>query len=231
MSDPWKRKEVIGDATLYLGDCADLLPLLPSDAAIICDPQYGGGRFVSSHNSGRKGAGAALRRTDGDFGATQADARDFDPAPWLNFKNVVLWGANHFCDRLPAGHRWLTWDKLDDKTPVPGTSDTEYAWTSEKGPSRTFTHLWRGIMRAGEENVVNGGKLHPYQKPVALMRWCIELQPFAPVIVDPQMGSASTGIAALRMGLPFIGGEIEERHFLVACERIENAQRQGRLIA
>lgn len=225
------RKEIIGAATLYLGDCAEVFPLLTGDEAIICDPQYGAGRFVSNHNSSRKGMGATMTRTDGDFGATVADALPFDPAPFLRFKNVVLWGANHYCDRLPAGHRWLTWDKLDDKTPVPGTSDTEYAWTSERGPSRTFTHLWRGIMRAGEENVSNGGKLHPYQKPVALMRWCVELQPFAPVVADLHMGSGSTGIAALRMGRQFVGCELIERHFDIACERLENEQRQARLLA
>lgn len=225
------RTERIGRATLHLADCAEVLPLLAPDVAIICDPQYGGGRFVSNQNSSRKGAGAALIRTDGDFKATAADAREFDPTPFLAFSNVVLWGANHFCDRLPAGHRWLDWDKLAGKTPVPGTSDMELAWTSVKGPSRSFTHLWRGIMRDGEENVVNGGKLHPYQKPVALMSWCIGLQPPARVIVDPHMGSASTGVAALRAGLDFIGVEIEPSHFDVACKRIEDEQRQSRLIA
>jgi site-specific DNA-methyltransferase (adenine-specific) len=226
------RKEVIGNATLYLADCAEVLPMLTGDEAIICDPQYGGGRFKSTHNSSRYETGKGnMIRKDGDFKPTAADSREFDPAPFLRFRNVVLWGANHFCDKLPPGHRWLTWDKLADKTPAPGTSDVEYAWTSVRGPSRSFTHLWRGIMRDGEENVVNGGKLHPYQKPVALMSWCIGLQPFASVVVDPHMGSATTGIATLRAGRHFIGCEIEECHFIVACERIENEQRQARLLA
>lgn len=86
-------------------------------------------------------------------------------------------------------------------------------------------------MRAGEENVVNGGKLHPHQKPVELMKWCITLQPEAETIFDPYMGSASTGVAALRCGRKFIGCEINPVHFATACERIENEQRQSRLIA
>lgn len=225
------RKAVIGMATLYLADCREVIELLPVGCAIVTDPQYGGGRFNSTHNSSRNGAGAAMIRTDGNFAASKGDEKDFDPRPWLVFDNVVLWGANHFCDQLPRGHRWLTWDKLDDKTPVPGTSDTEFAWTSARGPSRTFTHLWRGIMRAGEENVVFGGKLHPHQKPIELMKWCIKLQPPAEVIVDPYMGSASTGIAALRCGLRFIGCDINEQHFETACQRIENEQRQERLFA
>ena len=132
---------------------------------------------------------------------------------------------------MGGGGRWLTWDKLDDKTPVPGVSDTEFAWTSERGPSRTFTHLWRGIMRAGEENVVFGGKVHPYQKPIALMAWCLGLlkMPAATPIFDPYMGSASTGIAALRAGRHFVGCEIHEPYFAIACERIENAQRQRKM--
>jgi site-specific DNA-methyltransferase (adenine-specific) len=225
------RKEQIGLATLYLADCREVIGLLPADCAIITDPQYGAGRFVSNHNSSRKGVGATMVRKDGDFTPSMGDEEDFDPRPWLAFRNVVLWGANHFCDQLPRGHRWLDWDKLAGKTPVPGTSDMELAWTSEKGPSRSFTHLWRGIMRDGEENVVNGGKLHPHQKPVALMAWSIRLQPAAPVIVDPYMGSASTGVAAIRAGLHFIGCDVNEGHFERACERIENEQRQTRLIA
>ena len=218
---------------MYLGDCAELLQILPRVYAVVSDPQYGGGRFVSTHNSSRTGAVATMTRTDGDFQPTQADSTDFDPRPWLDFPELILWGANHYCNLLPAGNRWLTWDKLDGKTPVPGASDLELAWTSHKGPSRTFTHLWRGIMRAGEENVVNGGKVHPYQKPIALMAWCIELLklPANTPILDPHMGSASTGIAALRAGRNFVGCEIEESHFETACRRIENELRQERLFA
>jgi site-specific DNA-methyltransferase (adenine-specific) len=221
----------IGRATLYLADCREVLPLLPAGCAIVTDPQYGAGRFNSTHNTSRKGVGATMLRTDGDFKKSRGDEEDFDPTPWLAFDSAVLWGANHFCDQLPRGHRWLTWDKLDDKTPVPGTSDVEYAWTSAKGPSRTFTHLWRGIMRAGEENVALGGKLHPHQKPVELMKWCIRLQPAAEVIADPYMGSASTGVAALRCGLQFIGCEVDPQHFETACRRLEDEQRQMRLLA
>lgn len=224
------RTERIGRATLHLADCRDAMGLLPLTAALVSDPQYGAGRFVSNHNSGRKGAGAAMTRTEGDFKAN-VDQGEFDPSPWLAFNSTVLWGANHYCDRLPRGHRWLSWDKLDGKTPVPGTSDMELAWTSEKGPSRTFTHLWRGIMRAGEENVANGGKLHPHQKPIELMKWCIKLQPPAEVIVDPYMGSGSTGIAALRCGLQFVGVELDPAYFDIACERLENEQRQTRMFA
>lgn len=226
-------REIIGKATLYLGDCRELTQLVdPHEAALVSDPQYGAGRFVSSHNSSRKGAGAALVRTDGDFGPSMGDDVDFNPTPWIRlYPNAVLWGANHFCDGLPRGHRWLDWDKLAGKTEVPGTSDMELAWTSEKGPSRSFTHLWRGIMRDGEENVVNGGKLHPHQKPVVLMTWCIGLQPYADTIFDPYMGSGTTGVAALRAGRHFVGVEINPAHFETACRRLEDEQRQMRLLA
>lgn len=226
------RKEIIGPCTLYLGDCRELLQQLPRVYAVVSDPQYGAGRFVSTHNSGRTGMGATMTRTDGDFKPTQADSADFDPRPWLDFPELILWGANHYCDALPRGNRWLAWDKLDGKTPVPGASDLELAWTSAKGPSRTFTHLWRGIMRAGEENVVNGGKVHPYQKPVALMAWCIGLlKATNSPILDPHMGSASTGIAAIRANRNFVGCEVEPTHFEVACSRIENELRQERMFA
>lgn len=96
-----------------------------------------------------------------------------DRPPWLRFAYVCLFGAQLFASKLPDMRGWLVWDKLAGKTPC-SQSDCELAWTNRDKPVRMKTHLWRGIMRDGEENVVHGGKLHPNQKPVSLMRWAIE---------------------------------------------------------
>src|SRR3546814_2742899 len=82
---------------------------------------------------------------------------------------------------------------------------------------RIFDHLWRGIMRAGEENIVHSAKHHPNQKPVALMVWCLSFLP-AGTAIDPFMGSGSTGVASIRAGRPFVGIELNETYFEIAYE-------------
>lgn len=221
------RVEIIGRATLYLADCRDILPMLKS-GVILTDPPYGMD-YKSGHNSGRKGDGAKLVRKDGNFTPISGDKEPFDPTLILQTGwPSIIWGANYFNDRLPPAHRWLVWDKLAGKTPFPSGSDIELAWSSAPGPDRMFTHLWRGIMRAGEENIVHSGKLHPNQKPVALMEWCLTFLPDGAVI-DPYMGSASAGVAAVRAGRDFIGVESDPVHFETACKRLDQEQRQGNL--
>jgi DNA modification methylase len=85
-----------------------------------------------------------------------------------------------------------------------------------------YTHLWRGIMRDGEENVVHGGKLHPNQKPVALMRWIIEQLdiPRGCTIYDPYMGSGTIGVVCYCLGYQYVGVEIDRQHFETAKRRL-----------
>lgn len=215
----------IGKATLYLADCREILPALSGADAVVTDGPYGMS-YRSNHNSGRRGAGAKMKRKDGDFEPIEGDQSPFDPRPWLAYPETILWGANHFCSELPRGNAWLVWDKLAGKTPLPSGSDIELAWTSWRGPSRIFEHLWRGIMRAGEENIVHAAKAHPNQKPVALMRWCVGMTK-GRHILDPFMGSGSTGVACARLGRAFTGVEKDPGYFEIACQRIEEAQRQS----
>ena len=212
------RVEKIGLATLYLCDNREVLPGLERPAAVISDPPYGIG-YVGAvpsriHTQGRINAGAIT----GDEGP-------FDPALWLSAAdNVLLWGANHYAQRLPHG-RWLAWNKLGGLEPWDQFSDVEFAWHNKRAADKLFSHLWKGLCQAGSGE----RRDHPTQKNVALMRWCIEQAKVPPggVILDPYMGSGSTGVAAVQMRHPFIGIEIELRYFDIACRRIEEAQRQG----
>lgn len=225
------RVEVIGNATLYLADCRDVLPTLEDVGAVIADPPYGM-NYRSGHNTARTGVGQTMTRKDGNFKPIKGDQVPFDPSHLLTDVPTILWGANYYASRLPDSGCWLIWDKLAGKTPVPSGADIEMAWTrGVRSPSRIFTHLWRGIMRAGEENVSNGGKLHPNQKPVALMNWCLDFVPEAKHIADPYMGSASLGVACVRRGLAYTGIDNDPAHFDTACRRIEDAQRQSRMFA
>ena len=213
------RKEVIGNATLYLGDCLTILPELRADA-VITDPPYG-----IAHVKGAGGRGKHTRR---NIAPIHGDDKPFNPAPFLAFDSVLMWGADHYAARLPHG-RWLAWDKLDGMAQWDSFSDVEFAWHSKRGAARLFRLLWKGIasVKAGEE----ANRDHPTQKPIALMKWCIEQSGDAKIILDPYMGSGTTGVAAMQAGRGFVGCEIEPRYFEVACRRIENAQRQERLFA
>lgn len=211
---------IIGNAELWLGDCRDILPLLPKVDAVITDPPYGISidRQMAA-SSGTKSGGMLARK--GEYIAS-----GWDDAPMSNDvaeilirlgKEVVLWGGNYY--GLPASQCWLVWDKQ-----VNGNfADCELAWTNMKKPVRKFAWMWNGMLRQGGEQR-NG---HPTQKPLALMKWCIEQTGNPQTILDPFMGSGTTGVAAVQMGRKFIGIEREPKYFDIACKRIEDAQRQA----
>ena len=206
MSDPI----LIGDATLYLGDCLEILRTLGKVDAVVTDPPYGigedGGRFRD-----RKGGGhRVLPKMDWD---TKRPAGSTFTTLRCMSRHQIFWGGNYFADVLPPKRGWLYWDKR-----MGGDySDGETAWTSIDMVLRSFSHC-------NKEH----GKEHPTQKPVPLMKWCIEYLPDdCQTILDPFMGSGTTGVACAKLGRKFIGIEIEPRYFDIACKRIENAYRQG----
>lgn len=218
----------IGNATLYHGDCLELLGALGKIDAVIAAPPYG-------INLGKISGTSRNRWNEGtNYGFDiVGDDRDFDPAPWLAFDKVVLFGGNHFGSRLPDASCWLVWDKRDGGT-SDSCADCEMAWTNLKGPARLFSQKWRGMVRSGEENVARGAvRLHPAQKPVAMLAWVIEhcRLPRGATIFDPYMGSASLGVAALRGGYRYIGCDIERRWFDISRARLEQEVAQGQLFA
>ena len=112
---------------------------------------------------------------------------------------------------------FLIWDKQNDGRDF---ADCEMAWTNIDAVARIF--------RKRPMNM-DGGKEHPTQKPVALMAWCIAKATNAKTVLDPFMGSGTTGVACANLGRSFVGIEREKKYFDLACERIEQAQRQGRM--
>jgi site-specific DNA-methyltransferase (adenine-specific)/modification methylase len=224
---------IIGNATLYCADCREILPTLGKVDAVVTDPPYGISYQHSGKNSGRTRA-SKVRGNRPIVG----DDTAFDPRELFSYcDNVIVFGANHFCNCIDIKGSWLVWDKFGEHMPWPNDqSDVEIAFHSRPGVDRIFKHLWKGMAfsQAGETyGLVNGraSRVHVTQKPVRLMQWCIQRVGDATVICDPYMGSGSTGVAALRLGRKFIGIEIDREYFDIACRRIEDAQRQGRLIA
>jgi site-specific DNA-methyltransferase (adenine-specific) len=196
--------------TIYHGDCYEIAPLIEGVDALITDPPYG----VSEEcNRGEKGRGFLKRAND--FADVIGDSVPFDPSVWLLYPTVVLWGANNFSHLLPPTRGWLVWDKRGDVLPD-DNGDCEIAWTNKSRPIRQFTHLWNGCMKATER----GYTVHPTQKPVALMRWCVE-QFTKPndLILDPFMGSGPLARACKDLGRRYVGIEIEEQYVRVAADR------------
>ena len=221
MTEQAMNPVIIGNATLYLGDCLEILPTLPKVDAVITDPPYGIGY---SHGVG---GGKLARSTQFDHHPIVNDDRPFDPAPWLTFAKVILWGANHYASRLPDSPSWLTWDKRDGICSN-DQADCEHAWSNLGGPARIKRHLWNGMLKDSERGIT---RVHPTQKPIAVMTWCIEQAGMPETILDPYMGSGTTGVACINLGRKFIGIEIEPKYFDIAVERITNAQRQERMFA
>jgi site-specific DNA-methyltransferase (adenine-specific) len=228
------RVETIGDATLYLGDCLEILPTLAKVDAVITDPPYGQALKVNNSKYAAVQRNGGISRTNvKDYPAIHGDATPFDPLPWLGAAGVVvLWGAHKFAERLPAGG-WLVWDKVPTGK-IRDQGDGEAAWINRQQPLRIFRLLWDGLcVGEGARHEVTAGQQrhHPAQKPEILMRWCIEQAGSPRSILDPYMGAGSTGVAAVQMGLAFTGCEIEPRYFDIACKRIEQAYRQRPLFA
>lgn len=211
------RFAIIGCCTLYLADYRDVLHTLAGVTAIIADPPYG-------NDYQQKRSRDKLVRPDTTYAPIVGNAIQFDPLQLINAApSVILWGANYYADKLPANGKWLVWDKRELTTPDDG-ADVELAWTNLRGVPRMHRQLWRGICRRGEENVSSGGrKLHPNQKPVALMDWCLD-QVGAnrdSFVVDTHLGSGTTALACLRRGIRFVGMEIDPQHFNTTIARLQ----------
>jgi len=210
------RVETIGDCTLYLGDCLEILPTLGKVDLVLTDPPYGigndGQKKTTGGHGGRKGY---------DFAGW--DAEPPTPAAFNTILSAgdthCIWGGNYFADRLPARGKWLVWDKGQRIN----QSDGELAYTSEAGALRIFTLNRVALLTDGAE--------HPTQKPIELMTWCLQHFPEATSVCDPYMGSGTTGVACIGMGRRFIGIERHEPYFDIACRRIEEAYKQPRLFA
>lgn len=219
------RKETLAEGVeVYLGDCLEVLPTLPDDYAIVSDVPYGINWSRGEGGSAVRGTRApAVRHSRKPIAG---DAKPFDPTPLLRFSEVVIFGANHYCDRLPSG-KWHAWDKLHGWPSHDNNSDVEFIWQMGKpGASRIISHLWKGVQQDSEKGQ---SKVHQSQKPVAVMEWSIGFVGIDRVVVDPYMGSGSTGVAAVRLGRKFIGVELELEHFDTARRRIDAALKQADL--
>lgn len=213
------REEIIGDCRLILGDCRDILPTLGRFDACVTDPPYGIGEAAGKNKS--RGNMAVAK----DYGDMDWDNEPCGPeiidmiraqSDWQ-----IIFGGNYF--QLPPTSCWLVWDKLNGANDF---ADCELAWTNLNKAVRRIAWLWNGMIRKGDDV-----REHPTQKPVGVMEWCLGHLPGSQSVIDPFMGSGTTGVACASLGLKFTGIEREPAYFDISCRRIEDAYRQPRLFA
>lgn len=198
---------IIGNATLYCGDCMEYMRGLGDKAfdLAIVDPPYGIG--ISSN---------PVRQ--------QHDKKQWDNAiPKADYfsqlmrvsKNQIIWGGNYFLDYLGASQGFVIWDKVQPQDF--SLAMCEFAWSSIQSPAK----MWKRSVLA-ERN-----KIHPTQKPVDLYEWLLtNYAKSGQTILDTHLGSGSSAIAANNLGFELVGCELDADYFASACQRIENAQRQ-----
>ncbi len=222
------EKVIINNAELWLGDCLDVLPTLGKVDAVVTDPPYGidigGAKTIGG--AGKRSARRVRKITHAtEYGKHEWDKTGLSAEQFELIKAIsddyIIWGANHLADVLGRHPGVLIWDKKCQNGWDDNFSDAETAACSVLTRAKVFRHLWVGALRKGGE-----ARNHPTQKPLALMRWCLGFFPDAQTILDPFMGSGTTGVACAKLGRKFIGIELEPKYFDIACKRIEDAYRQ-----
>lgn len=216
------RKEVLAEGVeCILGDCAEVLKSLPRHDAVVTDPPYGiGADQWMAKDSGNKRTNAATAK--GVYRHTDWDIRPISPDVMEMVQSAGKWniifGGNYYS--FPASTCWLVWDKENGDN---GFADCELAWTNLPKAVRRIKWMWNGMLRKnGEER-----EGHPTQKPLEVMKWAIgHVPPPNFSILDPFMGSGTTGCAAVKMGRHFTGIEVDPIYFELACERISRAIRE-----
>lgn len=202
---------------LYCGDCLEIVPQLDiAIDAVASDPPYG---CKAATNNSRFSGGLAPSH---DYRPIVADDVPFDPSPWLHYPKVVLFGSQFFGDKLPVGTS-IVWVKKRDNQLGTFLSDGEIAWQKGGTGCYVFPHVWHGFDRESERGQKT---LHPAQKPVVLWRFILEkrlkLTP-GQTVLDPYCGSGSCGVAALSLGLNYVGIDIEPDYVEITRRRLEEA--------
>jgi len=207
----------IGDCTLYQGDCLEVMPTLGEVDAVVTDPPYGIGE-TNKKNLSRDHAAECNDYGGFDWDNQPASVEQIDAMRAISAHQIIF-GGNYF--NLPPTSCWLVWDKQNGASDF---ADCELAWTNLRKAVRRIVWQWSGFMRKGERGYKY--RDHPTQKPVGVMEWCLTHIPDAQTILDPFMGSGTTGVACAKMGRKFIGIELEPKYFDIACKRIEDAYAQ-----
>lgn len=221
------KEERICGQRLILGDCLKVMPELGRFDAVVTDPPFGIKRDKGFGVVGSAGWGGfyakreGVKRYDGSWDADRPP-EEFFKLSLAIADRAIIWGGQFFADLLPPQGKWLWWDKCQT---MPSFGDGEMAWTNLSGDApKKFVYSNNGLMAKEKDRV------HPTQKPIALMQWCLGFLPDARTILDPFMGSGTTLVACQRMGRSGTGIEMKPDYFEIACRRVDEAARQPDLL-
>ncbi len=209
--------------TIYNADCRKVLPFLDRFDLLLTDPPYGIGASSGAFMRKGKQTGRSLAVSGTAYEPSQWD--NLPPPAWFleaaqqSADTSILWGGNYY--GLPRSSCWLVWDKDNGENLY---ADCELAWTNMDMAVRKFRWKWHGMLQE-QMGDKKEQRVHPTQKPLALMRWCLSLVPDAATVLDPFMGSGTTLVAAKLEGRQAVGIEISERY----CEAAANRLSQGTL--
>lgn len=207
---------------IFLGDCREILPGLGKFDLLLSDPPWGKG-LDSSHSIARGAVSfvpaCGSRPVRHEYLPLAGDDEPFDPSHLLAISGAsILWGANYYASKLPDSPMWLAWDRESDGST---TTDVELAWVygHRFQTVRIFRHAWCGVRRKTEAGPRNK-YVHPTQKPVALMSWCLGFFPEAETVIDPYMGSGPVAKACKDRGLKYVGIELVEKYCEISVNRL-----------
>ena len=218
------RKELIHNITLYNCDCMEYMHELEDNAfdLAIVDPPYGIGESGATNHTRGKLAQAKQYKPFAGQDKEAPKTEYFEELQRIS-KNQIVWGANHFIDRISKGSPcWVVWDKQNGQSDF---ADCELAWTSFKTAVRRFKFQWAGMLQGDMKNKEH--RIHPTQKPVKLYEWLLNnyAKP-GQRILDTHLGSGSSAIAAHYFGVEFVGCELDPDYFEAAVNRIRKQTKQ-----
>jgi DNA modification methylase len=190
---------------LRLGDCLEVMKSIPDKSIDLCltDPPYGIG--IAKNPFRQK-----FEKKEWD---NFTPSKEYFDEMFRISKNQIIWGGNYFSKNLSPSRCFYVWDKVQPEKF--SSAMVEMAWVSKQSPAKMF-----------KQRVVSFKKYHPTTKPVNLMEWCLAFFPDTKTVIDPFMGSGSTGVACKNLNINFIGIEKDESYFAIAKKRIEGVNEQ-----
>ena len=204
---------------LLHGDCLELMKDIPDKSIdlVLTDPPYGilgGSKAIGGSNLYK------ANEYNCEWDNQRMSEEQFKEIQRVS-KNQIIFGYNYFTDYFPATNSLIIWDKKEKNNWFDNFSDGEIIWTSYKKPLRIYRHLWMGALRRGKRI----RRVHPTQKPVELMEWIItHYSNPSDTILDPFMGSGTTGVACINLNRNFVGIELDDEYFEIAKQRINEAR-------